>query len=72
MVLLILIALAQLVVTVLLLGVVLQQVTRQDIERAAGSASISGLQRRTVEAMFEAADDRPAAGRPGSGHRDHS
>ncbi len=67
MVLLILIALAQLVVMVLLLGVVLQQVTRQEIERAAAEQSVRGLQRQTVDAMCGAAAETSTTARSDSG-----
>jgi hypothetical protein len=54
MVLLILIALAQLVVMVLLLGVVLEQVTRQEIERVTAEHSVWRQQRQTIDALLEA------------------
>jgi uncharacterized membrane protein len=57
MVLLILITLAQLVVMVLLLGVVLEQVTRQEIERATAEQSVRRQQRQTIDALLEAAAD---------------
>jgi hypothetical protein len=71
MALLIFIALAQLVVTVLLLGVVLQQVTRQEIERATGGQTITGLKQQTIRELFDAAADSatPGRGRPGRSDR---
>ena len=61
MVLLILIAVAQLVVMVLLLGVVLHQITRQEIERSAVQR-VRGLERQTTDALFQAATARPMDG----------
>jgi uncharacterized membrane protein len=55
MVLLTLIALAQLVVMILLLGVVLEQITRQEIERATDEHSVRRQQRQTIDALLEAA-----------------
>lgn len=55
MVLLTLITLAQLVVMVLLLGVVLEQVTRQEIERATAEQSVRRQLRQTIDALLEAA-----------------
>lgn len=55
MVLLILIALAQLVVMVLPLGVVLEQVTRQEIERATAEQSLRRQQHQTIDALLQAA-----------------
>ena len=55
MVLLTLIALAQLVVMILLLAVVLEQVARQQIERVAAEHSVRRQERQTIDALLEAA-----------------
>ena len=67
MALLILIAVAQLVVSVLLLAVILQEVTRQQIERAAGPQAIRGAERQTVHDMFQASEADSVTGRGHAG-----
>lgn len=57
-----LIAMAQLVVSVLLLTIVLQETTRQQIERAASGQTVADIRQRTVRDLYRAAEEAQAAG----------